>query len=267
VLKDMESLLCCPRTGNKLELDDSQTHYNVSGSSYTYPVNDGIIDFLPNERDRISRSYDLASRIYEPIITSSNKAVELFNSIVWGIKENLIYSNIVPDYIPPDFSGVILDVPVGTGVFTARKYAQLQNATILAADYSYKMLRLAKTRYTEYGLNNVIFLHADVSKLPIAPQVIDFVFSMNGLHAFTKKEKAIAEIYRILKPGGKFSGCSYIKGQRMLTDLIIRYVYTLLGVFSTPFYSLDEATETLNNTFTILESKHERSVFIFNTQR
>ena len=75
MLKELENLLRCPRTGNKLVLDDSQTHYNVTGSDYTYPINDGMIDFLPNEKDRISMSYDIASSIYEPIITSSNKII------------------------------------------------------------------------------------------------------------------------------------------------------------------------------------------------
>ena len=43
-------------------------------------------------------------------------------------------------YIPDDFSGNLLDVPVGTAVFTERKWISLKNAEITCLDYSIDML-------------------------------------------------------------------------------------------------------------------------------
>jgi len=66
-----------------------------------------------------------------------------------------------------------VDVPVGTGVFTAPVYARLPNATIIAVDSSMGMLRKAADRFRRHGLKNVRLLHADVANLPIADSVAD----------------------------------------------------------------------------------------------
>ncbi|VUX40026.1 Methyltransferase domain protein [Blautia luti] len=39
------------------------------------------------------------------------------------------------------------------------------------------------------------------------------VVSMNGFHAFLDKQKAFHEIWRVLKPGGDFIACFYIRGK------------------------------------------------------
>ena len=40
---------------------------------------------------------------------------------------------------------------------------------------------------------------------------VDTVVSMNGFHAFPDKQKAFREIWRVLKPGGDFIACFYIR--------------------------------------------------------
>ena len=52
-------------------------------------------------------------------------------------------------------------------------------------------------------------------------KLLDTVVSMNGFHAFPDKQKAFHEIWRVLKPGGNFIACFYIRGKSQRTDCLV----------------------------------------------
>ena len=74
-------------------------------------------------------------------------------------------------------------------------------------------------------LKNVTFQQGDVGALPYETGTFDIVLSLNGFHAFPDKEAAYREIFRVLKPGGTFCGCFYVKGEHKRTDWFCRHVY------------------------------------------
>ena len=143
-------------------------------------------------------------------------------------------------YIPNSFNGKLLDIPVGTAVFTDKKYSKLKNADIICMDYSEEMLLEAKERFDEKNLKNVTTLQGDVGNLPFDNESFDMVLSMNGFQAFPDKEKAFSEIYRVLKTGGTFIACFYVKGKTKLGDWLANNVLTSKGWFSKPFETEDE---------------------------
>jgi ubiquinone/menaquinone biosynthesis C-methylase UbiE len=89
-------------------------------------------------------------------------------------------------------------------------------------DYSTDMLEMEKNRFEENSLKNIECKQGDVSNIPFANETFDIVLSMNGFHAFPDKEKAFMEIKRILKNGGLFIGCFYVKGIVKRTDWFIK---------------------------------------------
>ena len=84
-------------------------------------------------------------------------------------------------------------------------------------------------------LKNVTFRQGDVGALPFADGAFDIVLSLNGFHAFPDKETAYREVFRVLKPGGTFCGCFYVRGEHKRTDWFVRRVYEKAGFFTPPY--------------------------------
>ena len=79
------------------------------------------------------------------------------------------------------------------------------------------------------------FRQGDVGALPYADGVFDIVLSLNGFHAFPDKEAAYQELFLVLRPGGTFCGCFYVKGEQKWTDWFVRHVYEKTGFFTPPY--------------------------------
>jgi len=237
---ELTEVLKCPKTGNKLRFDDDDSVVAVEDSSITYPIIDGIVDFCPESEDKVSRSYDGIASHYDSYITSSAILMKLCNRFVWGTGDDSEFIEQVLSYLPSEFDGVLLDVPAGTGVFTASRYANFSNATIIALDYSMGMLQKAKERFEEQGLNNVCLVRADVANLPLTESAVDIVLSMNGLHVFPDKQRAIAEMRRVLRPEGSLVACCYMKGGTRRGDWLVKHYAVRKGFFNPPFLTVDD---------------------------
>lgn len=82
---------------------------------------------------------------------------------------------------------------------------------------------------------HVTCMQGDVGKLTLADESVDIVVSMNGFHAFPDKKKAFLETYRVLKSGGRFIACFYIKGESKVTNWLVKIVLSKKGWFTPPF--------------------------------
>ncbi|PID99680.1 MAG: SAM-dependent methyltransferase [Acidobacteria bacterium] len=203
--------------------------------------------------DKVQTAYQQSLSVYDDVITGRKWWSQLYLKLFWdGVDDNKIAKQVL-SYIPNDFSGKLLDVPVGTGVFTQQRYQQLSAADIQALDYSSEMLDIAKQRFVD--LSNVTLVQGDVGDLPYPDDHFDIVLSMNGFHVFPDKEKAWSETTRVLKTGGLFMGCFYVANQSKRTDLIVKLL-SLKGWFTPPF----ETMESLKNKLTSRYSEIELSV-------
>ena len=188
---------------------------------------------------------------YDGMITCSTIPGKAVCKVVWnmGKEENTRYLDLAMAGIPEDFSGVMLEVPVGTGVLTMPVYRTLPNADITCLDYSADMMAVARHRAEKMGLSNVQFRQGDVGALPFADGCFDLVLSLNGFHAFPDKEAAHREVFRVLKPGGIFCGCFYIKGENKRTDWFIEHLYTPKGFFTPPYETTDSLKARLESMY------------------
>ena len=156
--------------------------------------------------------------------------------------------------IPENFSGKLLEVPVGTGILTMPLYKTLPKADITCLDYSADMMGQAQEKADRLHLKNVTFRQGDVGALPFADGAFDIVLSLNGFHTFPDKEAAYREVFRVLRPGGTFCGCFYVKGEQKRTDWFVRHIYEKTGFFTPPYetaFSLKKRLEKRYATVTL----------------
>jgi ubiquinone/menaquinone biosynthesis C-methylase UbiE len=258
----IEEILRCPQTQQSVTVDWEKSRVTTSDEQISYPIVDGIIDFVLDNQS-VSKSYDDISPYYDTFLTSSTILSRLYNKIVWGMND-LEYVKKVLSFVPNRQNQILLDVPIGSGVFTSKLYANLdKNSTIIACDYSMGMLRNAKKRYEKQGVSNVVFLRCDVGQLPIVSDGIDVVVTMNGFHAFPDKNKALKEMARVMKPQREIVGCYYIKNKRLLTDAVIKTLYSWQGSFTPPFYSIDEIKSIWGRYFDFKTIDHVKSILYF----
>ena len=258
---ELIDILRCPRTGNRLRFGDGDSVVRVHGSDVTYPVVDGIVDFCPDVKDTISRAYDAISSRYDAYMTSSISAgmfVRMFDRLVWGFSGDGGLIDDILSHLPSEFDGVLLDVPVGTGLFTCSRYAGFPNATIVAIDYSMGMLQEARMRFLEHGVSNVRLFRADVANLPLRGDAVDIVLSMNGLHAFADKQRAIEEMRRVVHEQGTLLAYSYVRGVRRRADWLVKHFLARRGFFSPPFLHIDDIASELEG-FTIRQQGNIKS--------
>ena len=229
-------------------------------------------NFNSNNNEELKEKIESAYRtigsnsFYDEMMTHSSYLGSFVDYLVWGYSKadsDLINGRVL-SYIGENFSGKLLDVPVGTGVLTVPFYSLISKADINCLDYSEEMLNQAKEKADKLKLNNIKFIKGDVGNLPFDNDTFDIVLSMNGFHAFPDKEKAFSEAYRVLKPGGKFCGCFYIKGQSWKTDFIINNIYVRKGYFTPPFETLETFKERMEKMYKQVEIGNVKSLVSVN---
>jgi demethylmenaquinone methyltransferase/2-methoxy-6-polyprenyl-1,4-benzoquinol methylase len=109
-----------------------------------------------------------------------------------------------------DCSGVrkgqkVLDLAGGTGDLAA-KFSQLvgDKGNVILADINDSMLKVGREKLRNLGIeSNIEYVQANAEALPFEDNSFDIVTIAFGLRNVTDKDKALASIYRILKPGGR----------------------------------------------------------------
>lgn len=211
--------------------------------------------------DKIQDAYESSKNIYDGVLTQGNFFSRMYIKLFWsGTDDNEIARKVL-SYIPDDFSGKLLDVPVGTAVFTQRKWSSLKNAHITCLDYSTDMLEQAKRRLD--GQAHINFIQGDVGNLQMDDESFDIVLSMNGFHAFSDKQKAFSETCRVLKSGGDFIACFYIRGKSKKTDWLVKNILAKKGWFTPPFQTEEELKNTLQKMYKEVELHVDGSMAYF----
>ena len=99
----------------------------------------------------------------------------------------------------------VLDIGTGTGIFLPYLLSRVGTAgKIIAIDHAEKMLLKAKAKRCE---ENIDFLCADVMAIPMVDEICDVVVCYSSLPHFPDKLKAMREMKRILKKGGRVFIC------------------------------------------------------------
>jgi len=95
----------------------------------------------------------------------------------------------------------IADLGAGEGAF-ALLLAQ-RAKRVIAVDNSAKMIEVGQEQARKNGVKNIEFRLGDMEEIPIKAGAVELVFFSQSLHHALHPDRAIAETWRILSPGGR----------------------------------------------------------------
>ena len=115
------------------------------------------------------------NNFYDGMITCSTLSGKAVCRLVWAMNKAECddYLEKALSGIPENFSGKLLEVPVGTGILTMPVYQTMPEADITCLDYSPDMMKQAQEKASRLNLNNITFQQGDVGALPYEDGTFD----------------------------------------------------------------------------------------------
>jgi ubiquinone/menaquinone biosynthesis C-methylase UbiE len=108
------------------------------------------------------------------------------------------------DLLDPALGNTLLDVGCGTGAVALRVAAQLApEGRVIGSDIAATMVYLARQAAAEGGTTGVTFCQMDAEQLGFPDASFDSVTCAFSLFQFPDMSQALAEMWRVLKPGGR----------------------------------------------------------------
>ena len=214
--------------------------------------------------DEISPKYDLL-----------NHLISAGQDIRWRKKAIKELRKLNHDY------KAILDLAAGSGDLT-REMLTLSPDIVISADISQHMLKITSEKIKD---KRNVLIRADASNLPFGDDTFDLVGISFGVRNFENLDKAMMEIFRVLKPGGKFLTIEMFKSASKnfilkgflfyFNKLVPRvgkvisrsdYAYDYLFKSVASFKTIYEYKSLLKNTgFTVLCSKNNFLGIVYST--
>lgn len=183
-------------------------------------------DQQSTKKEQVATMFNNISKTYDFL----NHFMSLGIDIIWrkqAIKELLKEK---PQYI--------LDVATGTGDFAFEALEILKPQKIVGVDISQGMLNIADEKIIKRGKSDVFEVRlGDSEKLLFDENTFDAVTVAYGVRNFENLEKGIADMLRVLKPGGKVVILEFSKPKKFpvkhLYNFYFHYITPTIGkVFS-----------------------------------
>ncbi|SEB10513.1 bifunctional demethylmenaquinone methyltransferase/2-methoxy-6-polyprenyl-1,4-benzoquinol methylase UbiE [Leifsonia sp. 21MFCrub1.1] len=148
---------------------------------------------LSKQPAQVAAMFDQVSTRYD----RTNNVLSVGNAALWRVATTRA--------VDPRVGETILDVAAGTGTSSAS--LARNGASVVAADFSAGMIEVGRQR--QAGNPFIRFVQADATDLPFDDDTFDAVTISFGLRNIVDPKKALAEFYRVVKPGGRVVVCEF----------------------------------------------------------
>lgn len=152
---------------------------------------------LSKQPDEVAAMFDEVARNYD----RTNALLSGGNAWLWRLQ--------TVRAIDPQPGQRILDIAAGTGTSSAA--IARSGAEVVAVDFSPGMIAVGRKRHPR-----IEFVEADAMALPFKANEFDAATISFGLRNIEDPRKALKEMYRVIKPGGRVVVCEFSKPPRAL---------------------------------------------------
>src|SRR5579884_555308 len=137
---------------------------------------------------------------------------------------------------------------LGAGEGTISQLMAQRAKHVIAIDNSEKMVEFGAELARRHGIGNLEYRLGDLEAVPIADATVDLAFLSQALHHAQHPERAIAEAWRILKPGGRvaildLAQHSFEEAREMYADLWLGFTELEMEKYlkAAPFKNVETA--------------------------
>lgn len=158
-------------------------------------------------------------------------------------------------FLQPAPDAMVLDGGCGGGANIKTLLKLCPNGKVQGIDYSAVSVEKArKVNARAIAAGRCTVQQASVAELPFEAEQFDAVTAFETVYFWPELAQNFREVYRVLKPGGIFCGCFYVKGEQKRTDWFVRHIYEKTGFFTPPYetaFSLKKRLEKRYATVTL----------------
>lgn len=113
----------------------------------------------------------------------------------------------------------MLDVASGCGLWARHIASSLPSGHLFALDADIRALQYPALITRLQAIPNITQVHADGRVLPFEDGCFDAVMCQGAVHVFPERSRVLAEISRVLKPGGRFVAATMLRGEGRMSRL------------------------------------------------
>lgn len=152
------------------------------------------------EKNRVKTAFSIHAEQYESLAKVQKRVTDRFFELFLA---------------HGDSPGSLLDVGSGTGRLVALITKELPQVSVTGVDLAFGMISCARKRFA--GEDGIRLVCGDAEALPFRAGSFDMVVSTSTYQWLNPQDLSFAEVWRVLKPGGRF--CFALFGEKTLYEL------------------------------------------------